>query len=99
MYATMWPRKLVNMTKTATVRARIEPGLKRDAEAVLSELGLSTSEAITLFLRQVTLRQGLPFPVQIPNQETRKAITEARDRIDLETHPTVDEWSDEMRKL
>ncbi len=38
------------MTKTETVRARIEPELKRDAEAVLSELGLSTSEAITLFL-------------------------------------------------
>ncbi len=73
------------MTKTETVRARIEPELKRDAEAVLSGLGLSTSEAITLFLRQVTLRQGLPFPVQLPNAETRKAI--------------ADEWSDETRKL
>ncbi len=87
------------MTKTETVRARIEPELKRDAEAVLSELGLSTSEAITLFLRQVTLRQGLPFPVNIPNQETRKAIAEARGRVDLETYATVEEWSDEMRKL
>ncbi len=87
------------MTKTETVRARIEPELKRDAETVLSELGLSTSEAITLFLRQVILRRGLPFPVQIPNQETLKAIAEARDRIGLETYATVDEWSDEMRKL
>ncbi len=87
------------MTKTETVRARIEPELKRDAEAVLSGLGLSTSEASTLFLRQVTLRRGLPFPVQIPNQETLKAIAEARNRIDLETYATVDEWSDETRKL
>ncbi len=87
------------MTKTETVRARIEPELKRDAEAVLSGLGLSTSEAITLFLRQVILRRGLPFAVQIPNEETRKAIAEARERIDLETYATVDEWSDEMRKL
>ena len=87
------------MTKTETVRARIEPDLKRDAETVLSKLGLSTSEAITLFLRQVILRRGLPFPVQIPNQETLKAIAEARDRIGLETYATVDEWSDEMRKL
>ena len=87
------------MTKTETVRARIEPKLKRDAEAVLTKLGLSTSEAITLFLRQVTLRRGLPFPVQIPNEETRKAIAEARDRVDLETYSGVDDWSDEMRKL
>ncbi len=87
------------MTKTETVRARIEPDLKRDAETVLSKLGLSTSEAITLFLRQVTLRRGLPFAVQIPNEETRKAIAEARERIDLETYATIDEWSDETRKL
>ncbi len=65
------------MAKTETVRARVEPELKRDAEAVLSELGLSTSEAITLFLRQITLRRGLPFPVHIPNQETREAPGQA----------------------
>jgi DNA-damage-inducible protein J len=87
------------VAKTETVRARIEPELKRDAEAVLSELGLSTSEAITLFLRQVTLRRGLPFRVHIPNAETRTAIAEARDRTDLETYDTVEEWSDEVRGL
>ncbi len=87
------------MAKTETVRARVEPELKRDAEAVLSALGLSTSEAITLFLRQVTLRRGLPFAVQIPNQETREAIAEVRDGTDLETYATVEEWADEMRKL
>ena len=86
------------MAKTETVRARIEPELKRDAETVLSELGLSTSEAITLFLRQVTLRRGLPFSVRIPNRETRKAIAEMRDRTDLETYDTVEEWADDMRK-
>lgn len=86
------------MAKTETVRARIEPKLKRDAEAVLSELGISTSEAITLFLRQVTLRRGLPFSVHIPNQETRAAIAKARDGTDLETYATVDEWADDMRR-
>ncbi len=65
---------------------------------MLAELGLSTSEAITLFLRQVTLRRGFPFPVRIPNRETRKAIAEMRDRTDLETYATVEEWADDMRK-
>jgi DNA-damage-inducible protein J len=59
------------MGKTQTVRARIEPGLKRDAEAVLKKIGLTSSEAITLFLTQVKLNQGLPFAVRIPNKQTR----------------------------
>jgi len=44
------------------VRARIDPSLKTDVEAVFDALGLSTSEAIRLFLSQVSLRKGLPFP-------------------------------------
>ena len=90
--------KMAKMAKTETVRARVEPELKRDAEAVLSELGLSTSEAITLFLRQITLRRGLPFPVHIPNQETREAIAGLGDATDLESYASVEEWADEMRK-
>ena len=53
--------------KTMTVRARIEPNLKHDVEHVLSELGLSFSEAIELFLRQVKLNNGIPFDIRIPN--------------------------------
>lgn len=60
--------------KSETVRARIEPKLKHDAESVLSKLGLSFSQAIELFLCQVNMRKGLPFDVKIPNKETRKAM-------------------------
>jgi DNA-damage-inducible protein J len=67
------------MSKTATVRARMEPHLKREAEHLLEELGLSATEAITLFYRQVTLRKGLPFDVVIPNATTRKTF-ESTDR-------------------
>jgi DNA-damage-inducible protein J len=62
------------MNKTATVRARIEPNLKRKAESLLNELGLSSSQAITLFYRQVTLRKGLPFDIVIPNSTTRRTF-------------------------
>ena len=65
------------MTKTETVRARVEPALKREAESVLKTLGLSPAEAIRLFYRQVTLRHGLPFAVEIPNAETREAMRQA----------------------
>jgi len=48
--------------KTATIRARTEPGLKADAERVFRKLGISSSEAINLFYSQVRLRKGLPSP-------------------------------------
>ncbi|MEX0325782.1 MAG: type II toxin-antitoxin system RelB/DinJ family antitoxin [Puniceicoccaceae bacterium] len=53
--------------KTATVRARVDIELKQQAEAVLLSLGLTTTEAIRLFLQQVRLRRGLPFAVVLPD--------------------------------
>lgn len=75
------------MTKTETIRARVEPELKREAEAVLKSLGLNASEAITLFYRQIALRRGLPFEVKLPNETTRAAM-----RAAIEGETT--EWAD-----
>ena len=52
--------------KDAIVRARVEPLLKEEAEDVFERLGISTTEAIRMFLTQVKLRRGLPFVVEIP---------------------------------
>jgi len=62
--------------KTATIRARIEPELKINAEKILNTLGLSTTEAITLFYRQIELTNGLPFRVELPNKTTEKTFKE-----------------------
>jgi DNA-damage-inducible protein J len=58
------------MLKNAKVRARMEPGLKKKVESLFHRLGLSTTEAITIFYRQVDSRNGLPFEVIIPNKTT-----------------------------
>jgi DNA-damage-inducible protein J len=50
--------------KEGVVRARIDHGLKAQASEVLSSCGLEISDAIRLFLRQVVLRGGLPFPIR-----------------------------------
>ena len=50
-------------TKDSYVRARVDSRLKRDTERILARLGLSTTEAIRLFLVQVRLQKGLPFRV------------------------------------
>ena len=62
------------MNKTATVRARIEPDLKERAEEVFHRLGLNATQAITLFYRQVELREGLPFDVVVPTVETARTF-------------------------
>ena len=54
------------MSKTATIRARIEPSLKSEVEDILSQLGLTASETVQLLYRQIKLQRGLPFEVRIP---------------------------------
>lgn len=64
--------------KTTDVRSRIEPAIKDRATEVLASCGLSLSDAIRLFLRQVVAQEGLPFEVKAPNALTRAAMQEAR---------------------
>ena len=73
------------MLKTETVRARIAPDLKSSAETIFESLGLNVSQAITLFYRQVELRNGLPFEVSlnIPNATTRRSIEKTEQAEDL----------------
>ena len=66
------------MARTEMIRVRVEPELKFRAEAVFSELGMSATEAITLFYTQVTLHRGLPFAVRVPDAETIEALRQAR---------------------
>jgi len=61
-----------------TVQARVSPELKQEAEAVLSDIGLSTADAIRVFLKQVVNSGGLPFQptAKTPGVETQEAIIE-----------------------
>jgi len=71
------PRKKPARKKEAIIRARVDSDVKEKAEKILEQIGLSPSEAIRLFLQQVTLRRGLPFEVRIPNAETVKPLETA----------------------
>lgn len=64
--------------KTATARALMDPVIKNEAETILKELGLSVSASFELFYRQVIAHRGLPFDVNIPNEETIRAIQRSR---------------------
>ena len=54
------------MQKSATLNLRIDPEVKQSAESVLSQLGLSMSAAVDLFLRQISLTGSIPFRVALP---------------------------------
>jgi len=81
------------MSKTAAISARIDPDLKSNVEVILGELGLTASQAITMFYKQVELQRGLPFSVKIPNEVTRRALEEAQARQNLESFNTLDDLS------
>lgn len=79
------------MSKTAVIQARIEPETKREAEAVLKHLGLSPTDAIRLFYRQIALRRGLPFVVAVPNRLTAATLRKSRSGKDVRSFENLDE--------
>ena len=52
--------------KTETVHARVDPEIKTKAEKILRGIGLTTSQAISLFLTAVVNHQGVPFELALP---------------------------------
>lgn len=82
--------------KSAVVSARVDPELKGNAEQVFKTLGLTTTQAITLFFKQVELRQGLPFEVRIPNEITMQALEQAQARQNLEEFNSLDDLFEDL---
>lgn len=76
--------------KTAIIHARIEPQVKRQAEGVLHELGLSPTEAIRIFYRLITLRKGLPFAVTVPNECTVATLEKSRHGQEVQEFESLD---------
>ena len=70
--------------KTSIINARVKPELKGDVEQILSKLGISTTQAITMFFEQIKIKRGIPFPLQLPNDETLEAMKDARNNENLQ---------------
>jgi DNA-damage-inducible protein J len=83
--------------KTAAVHSRIQPEIKEQAEGILHRLGLSPTEAIRMFYTQIALRNGLPFDVSIPNDETIKALEDSRSGRNLERFNSTEELFDSWK--
>lgn len=74
------------MAKTSNIFARVEPAIKEQAEDILSQLGVSMSNAINMFLRQVVLQKGVPFEMKLPQYHVAdmSRMTETEFNIEME---------------
>ena len=82
--------------KDAMIRARTPLKLKKSAEHIFDQLGLSPTDAINLFYKQVCLRKGLPFAVVIPNELTAETLKKSANGEDI-TH--AENTEDLFKKL
>ena len=84
------------MPKTATIQTRVDPKVKQNAQMVLKTLNISMSEAISMFLSQITLNKGIPFEIKIPNEVTAKTLKDAENGYELHKVDSVDELFQEL---
>ena len=60
----------------ATVTARVDENVKKEAETLFKKMGLNMITAMNLFLKKCILEQGIPFELKIPNEEIEENIQE-----------------------
>lgn len=98
------------MPRTSNVFTRVEPEIKEQAEDVLNKLGISMSNAVGMFLRQVVIQRGIPFEVKLPANEPLAIGNLTKEQLDVELAKgmadiengkvyTVDEVEAEMHRL
>jgi len=81
---------------TVQLNTRIDSSVKESTSRILEGLGLSFTDAISLYFRQIVFHKGIPFDVKIPNTVTMKAIQDAQDNNDLESFDSVDDLFDDL---
>ena len=60
--------------KNEVVHARVQSNVKNDSETILNRIGISISQAIDLFLRQVVLKKGIPFELNENENKEKSQI-------------------------
>ena len=84
------------MAKTATIQTRVDPSVKDNAQKILRKLNISMSEAISIYLSQITLHNGIPFEIKIPNEVTAKVLNDAESGKNVHKVDSVDELFQEL---
>jgi len=84
------------MGKTSTIQARIDPEVKQEAQHIFKKLNITMSEAISLFLTQVTLKKGIPFEIKVPDELTEETLKKSEEGKELHKVSGVDQLIQEL---
>ncbi len=72
--------------RSANVNVRVEPDVKKQAEEILDQLGVSVSAFINMTYRQVIMKRGIPFSVELPAEpKTLDTMTDEEFDIMMQT--------------
>lgn len=86
------------MIKAENIQTRIDGKIKHRAGKILSKLGLNHSEAINIFYRQIIIRNGIPFSLELPNKTTLDAIEEIENTKGKKRYKNTRELFEELDK-
>lgn len=84
------------MSKTTVIHTRINADLKAAVENILDSIGISASEAIRLFYRQIELHHGIPFDMKIPNKLTAQTLSKSERGEDVHSAKDADDLFDQL---
>ena len=79
------------MSQSAVVHARIDQATKTATEKVLNALGMTPTEAIRLFYRQIAIRKACPIELHIPNKLTASVLAKSDKNQNIEAFDTATE--------
>ncbi len=84
------------MPKTAVITTRIDPELKKEAEQVITQIGLTMSQAVTLYLRQIVNRRSIPFELRADKPENDAQFLKSLAGIVNSGYSDTSEHADEL---
>lgn len=79
------------MSKSAFIRARISPELKNEAELILSELGITPTQAVTILYKYVARKHEWPVPLRVPNAKTLMTFKDTDKKNGLVASKNIEE--------
>ncbi len=85
------------MTAKTQTSLRLDADKLTEAKVILQHLGLNFSEAVNIFTSLIVAKQGLPFDVALPNDETLVTMRDVRMRKNLEPVALID-LQNELRR-
>ena len=78
------------MNQTSTIHTRIDEKTKKESESVLQQIGMTPTEAVRLFYRQIALRKEFPLELRVPNHLTAQTLDASDRGEEIESFDSLD---------